>query len=908
MDLLCQPNVIITSRPNAALPASVKGIDLELETIGFYPDQVKAYLEADPRTKESAVEIQTFLNTHWLMQGLMRIPIQLDALCYTWEDFSGGDVPDTMTRIYNAIEAKLWKKDVVRLGKMNEGEAKQALPNEIVHKTQPETEFLERLAFNGLCNDVINFTSEHRDRLVGKFSLSSTVNDVMSILSFPRSSESSRHEDRSYHFFHLTFQEYFAARYIAQHWIDNKPLEYLFGSEQELPSDPIKFFQQNKYSPRYDVFWRFVAGFLSTKFNKIADFFHEIEKAPLDLLGPIHQRLIMHCLVEVPRESELSCRKELERGLAKWLLFEYEINQSVSLAKEIEFPLQALHDAFCEGSDAMKLMAISRLCGREEIPASFLERGFLWLESDDYDFRKSAVHLLSLRPALSEGVIERMAAKLKNDEPDIPSTVVDVLINRKNLPEQILEKIVSSVEDNRGMNQKTAFKILANQRAFSAEISKSIRLWQKSEDRMIRMGALVISISQDEVSPEVLENMASLMEDEDEALRAATLECLGALRFFPDIVLEGIAARLEDESLSVRLAALKALHGQKKLPEEILNTITNGLDNEDIEIRHQTLGAFLGRSDLSIEVLRGLCSRIENDDSDTNKYFASWTLADQLTDEITLRLARGLENGELVVRKIIMNTLRACQLLPEKAIESIAARMKDPDRGIRGSALLCLTCQQTLPDYLLEDMTMELYEENENFREAAIQYVGKKPRKSLSAEVLNCAYAMLKEKESYQRRCAVQCLGMQKFLPKPYLYGIVARLQDDDQDVRETAIDALDDRVLSEDILNQIVTFLDSENLKTQLTVEAVLRKRKGLYQDLLNSRHAETLYQALLRSSFTEHVTWTINDGVSCVTLGEDVRKVFISNPNDYLNGILKARQASYPSMGSGPQNAILS
>ncbi|KAJ5722867.1 peptidase C14 [Penicillium malachiteum] len=336
MDLLCQPNVIITSRPNAAFPPSVKGIDLELETIGFYPDQVKAYLEADPRTKESAVEIQTFLNTHWLMQGLMRIPIQLDALYYTWEDFNGGDVPDKMTRIYDAIETKLWKKDVVRLGKMTEGEAKQALPNELLRSTQPETKFLECLAFNGLCNDVINFTSEHRDRLVGKFSLILIVNGLMSSFSFLRSSESSRHEDRSYHFIHLTFQEYFAARYLAQHWIDNKPLDYFFGGQQELPSDPIKFLQQNKYSPQYDVFWRFVAGFLSTKFNKIGDFFHEIEKAPRDLLGPIHQRLIMHCLIEVPRESKLPCRKDLERRLAKWLgccLSTKSTNLSVSQRK-----------------------------------------------------------------------------------------------------------------------------------------------------------------------------------------------------------------------------------------------------------------------------------------------------------------------------------------------------------------------------------------------------------------------------------------------------------------------------------------------------------------------------------------------------------------------------------------------
>ena len=153
--LLSQPNVIITSRPNASLPACVQGLHLELETIGFYPDQVKAYLEADPEIKQHANEIESFLQDHWLMQGLVRIPIQLDALCYTWEDFDSGTEPDTMTCIYKAIELKLWKKDIVQLGRMSASEAKSARPAEIVGRIATERELLECLAFNGLYNDII---------------------------------------------------------------------------------------------------------------------------------------------------------------------------------------------------------------------------------------------------------------------------------------------------------------------------------------------------------------------------------------------------------------------------------------------------------------------------------------------------------------------------------------------------------------------------------------------------------------------------------------------------------------------------------------------------------------------------------------------------------------------------------
>lgn len=84
--LLKRPNVIITSRPSMKFSKDLH-TDLELETIGFYPHQVKEYIEkvfTDPETgavDPKVGEVQTFLQSHLLIQGLVRIPIQLDAIC-----------------------------------------------------------------------------------------------------------------------------------------------------------------------------------------------------------------------------------------------------------------------------------------------------------------------------------------------------------------------------------------------------------------------------------------------------------------------------------------------------------------------------------------------------------------------------------------------------------------------------------------------------------------------------------------------------------------------------------------------------------------------------------------------------------------------------------------------------------
>lgn len=278
-DLLYQPNVIITSRPHTGLPPSVRNPDLKLETIGFYPDQVKAYLEADPSINPRANEVLSFLRDHWLMQGLVRIPIQLDALCFTWEDFDSEIQLDTITNIYEAIVEKLWKKDILQLEKKHGGERvtrSQIQAADIEDFVKHEVCFLEYLGFTGLHNDVLEFKSEHLRTISRYFKDTKLVLDkTLPRLSFLRNSDASP-KDRhlNYHFLHLTFQEYFAARYFVRKWTSGEKLwTPKFDSRRErssvTESNPEEFLQKEKYNIRYNILWRLVAGLLYANHDEV---------------------------------------------------------------------------------------------------------------------------------------------------------------------------------------------------------------------------------------------------------------------------------------------------------------------------------------------------------------------------------------------------------------------------------------------------------------------------------------------------------------------------------------------------------------------------------------------------------------------------------------------------------------
>lgn len=167
--LLNQRKVIITSRPHGTFPGGLKSFDLELETIGFSPRQVDEYVEKTFDSEpETFYEIQQFLDTYALVQGVVQIPIQLDALCFPWGHESTEAMPHTMTGIYQRIENSLWKKDVIRLAKRDNGELitrhhleESQLSVEAL--VEDEVKFLECLAFTGLHNDAINFDFKCRD-------------------------------------------------------------------------------------------------------------------------------------------------------------------------------------------------------------------------------------------------------------------------------------------------------------------------------------------------------------------------------------------------------------------------------------------------------------------------------------------------------------------------------------------------------------------------------------------------------------------------------------------------------------------------------------------------------------------------------------------------------------------------
>ncbi|EGR47663.1 uncharacterized protein TRIREDRAFT_63909, partial [Trichoderma reesei QM6a] len=240
--LINVPRVFITARPRGVNRELFQDIHLELETIGFYPIQVKEYIEK--HAGDHATEVHSFIERHPVVAGLARIPIQLDAICYSMMagTLDGNSPPETMTELYHAIETSLWHKDVEMLEKRREGsdepvlkhEAQASYPDDVKRLCQAEINALQALSFTGLFNSIVEFDPAF---LRSFHDVQSNITSHLSTpkaqpwftdldkLSFLRTSDGPlTPATRSYHFLHLTFQELFAAQFFVQHWMLKKDL------------------------------------------------------------------------------------------------------------------------------------------------------------------------------------------------------------------------------------------------------------------------------------------------------------------------------------------------------------------------------------------------------------------------------------------------------------------------------------------------------------------------------------------------------------------------------------------------------------------------------------------------------------------------------------------------------------
>ncbi|KAK1673687.1 armadillo-type protein [Colletotrichum godetiae] len=649
-----------------------------------------------------------------------------------------------MTTLYEAMQTSLWKKDIWRLEKKHEGERietddlKNAGQLSVERHVKAEASFLEHLAFAGLVADKLEFESEYRD-MINEYATSSSsdlmLDKTLPCLSFLRSSDPSVEPiHQSYHFIHLTFQEYFAARHFVQHWNHHQPFkQHLPGQRSGGDITPVEFFKRHKYDTQYDVMWRFVAGLLDKEKNA-SNFFEEIEKEPIDLLGPTHQRLVMHCLNEA-FELPTGLRDQREGRLLQWVLFERDFAGSSTFIREPEIPEPVLNSALnASGGKTSFLDALNY--SQRHLSDTSMAALVRLLKDEDGDVRKSAAKALGNQWTSSDTITAALVGLLKDEDKYVRSSAAEALGNQSTLSDTTTAALIELLKDEDWRVQSSTADALVNQSTLSDNTIVAIVGLLEDEDKYVRYFAAKALGNQSTLSETTMAALVRLLKEEDSNVRYYAAKVLGNQSTLSDTTMVAFIGLLEDEDKYVRSSAARALGNQSTLSDTTTAALVELLKDEDSNVRYYAAITLGNQSTLSDTTMVAFIGLLKDEDGDIRSS-AAYVLGIQstLSDTTMVALVGLLKDEGSNVRESAAKTLGNQSTLSYTTMAALVGLLKDEDSNVRSSAAYVLGIQSTLSDTTMVALVGLLKDEGSNVRESAAKTLGN--QSTLSDKILD---------------------------------------------------------------------------------------------------------------------------------------------------------------------------
>ena len=215
---------LITSRPISA-QSLYPLVDRRVEVTGFGEDEVKTFVTDYFGSSNAAVgeELISTLRSRPNIRNLCYVPLLLRMVCFITSH--GKALPHTMHKVFEDLVILTVNHNLV---KASRNESAKILDD--VKWLSPSFMKLAQLALDKLTNDIILFSDEH---LVVDETLSNLINCI-------KAQDKSGGTTKTWHFLHLTLQEYFAAYALS---VAPESDQVAFWSERLL----FKYSETGKY-------------------------------------------------------------------------------------------------------------------------------------------------------------------------------------------------------------------------------------------------------------------------------------------------------------------------------------------------------------------------------------------------------------------------------------------------------------------------------------------------------------------------------------------------------------------------------------------------------------------------------------------------------------------------------------
>ncbi|CAF1481926.1 unnamed protein product [Adineta steineri] len=782
--LLKTPHHILTSRPYQ----NALAYHVQMEITGFTDKNIEQYVKQffdqmkDELNNSSnkGEQLFRFLQANRSIWGVAHIPVNLELICSLWSNEDFIETKElTITSLYTVMTEWLCRRYLSR-----PNDKIQNIPRDDVNqRCGKELAFLENLAFNGMKSNTIilrpNLLRKALDEEKVTLRHHPHILNMGVLKSFNKQGIDTQIEtDKDHYFVHLSFQEYFAARYLI------KALKQSSTHQEE-----IKFIQRQKYNQRYALMFTFLSGLSSeTDTNTCLNIFWKlILTAPLDLVGIRHMQLVISCIEETSSQATIPQHTLLIEWIAKCI----EYNWSIENQRLRPYLIQSLRRA-------------PSVISNQRIINAFI----YLLQIDDSNIRTAVLSFISQMSSsdLAIALINLVTIALDDKDAMVREAACKALWNmgEKGATKDVITKLVIALDDKSEWVIYYACETLGKmgEKAATNEVVTKLISALEDESEAVRKSACqaLTNMGEKAATNKVITKLVSILEDKSEWVRRAVCHALGKIgeKAATNEAITKLVSALEDENTWIRIAAWDTLEniGEKAATNEVITKLVSALEDNSELVR------------------RDACIALKN------------IGVKAATNEVITKLVGALEDQSEAVRKT------ACQALTNmgekaatnKVITKLVIALGDESKSVRWYACDALgkMGEKAATNDVITKLVTALEDKSEAVRRVACEALGNIGDQAATNEVIIKLVSALEDKSEAIRACA--CIALEKMNEKAATNEVITKLvsvlEDQSEAVRRNACEALwkmGEKAATNEVITKLVSALEdnSDNVRS---------------------------------------------------------------------------------------------
>ena len=673
--LLNTTNHIITSRPFQ----NTLSDRVHIEIIGFTDQNIPKYVERffvelrnEPRKALAEIEkLIRFLESNPRLWGIAHIPINLELICSVWSNNDWSETKTmTTTLMYDKVVEWMCRRYLEKYRDFPSVKLNAMRRNQLYKKCKTELEFLESLAFLGVVKNTIilrpKLVEDAEDESGCSTAEHPNLLNIGILKSFsPMGTGTQVEVDKDHYFVHLSFQEYFAARYLVNDF------------KHDNGGKAIKFIQDHKYQQRLRYVLTFMSGLLADYGDEkcINAFWDTIMGHPVDLIGIQHMDLILTCFDETgcieitPHQQQLipiitqlleQAFKMKHRILRSPLLQSLKLCTGITNHPSVQKTFAELLTTAPQTNIRPLLLFIGAIRLLDLLPV--LEQAIMaLLDHEDQRVRRNALNSLitmSKQTKIST-FLDRLVAALGHKDSQVRSSACDALceIGESAATTQVLDGLVAAIDDEDENVRSCACQALGQMGEKAAVSGVIYRLVTAISDDYhevrVRACEALGQIGENAATIYVIDQLVTAIGDTDAWVRSSACSALHKMsdKVATAHVIDRLVTALGDDNIWVRSFACDVLGNmaQKVATVQVNERLMTALSDEDALTRSRACGVFdrIGERAAMPQVINRLVSALhdENHDVRLRACFALFSIHDNAAIESLIdRLVTALDD------------------------------------------------------------------------------------------------------------------------------------------------------------------------------------------------------------------------------------------------------------------------